>query len=427
MQVKRLDPSLFKIPTDKLRCGYYSDRYFLRTRDVLRRDRHEARVGYQFFPREHCVICGLDEAIAILKTCAGRYSDERKANNLYQNLRHAQWELQRAAFYEKNSQILNWQKRRARIRQQLNRLWIPGWKNLQVWAHYDGARIKKNDPVLAIRGNPELFVHLETALLGTIARPTATATAVNRVVKAACGKQVFFFSARFDHYWVQATDGYAALKAGAFAVSTDANADYWGMEGMGTMPHFIIGCYGGSTVRAFDSFDRHVSADINRIALVDWENDCVGTTRKIIEHLILKQSGASKITGELFSSYAPKVVGVGKNRLWGVRFDTSGSLRDRSVEKLPGKGVTPELVRRARKIFDRWQCQNLKIVVSGGFDEQKIRHFEKLKIPVDAYGVGSSLLRHQVDITADIVEYNGKPCAKVGRSKKDWSKLSKVQ
>ena len=36
-------------------------------------------------------------------------------------------------------------------------------------------------------------------------------------------------------------------------------------------------------------------------------------------------------------------------------------------------------------------------------------------MPVDAYGVGSSLLRGQNDFTADVVRVDGRPVAKVGR------------
>ena len=36
-------------------------------------------------------------------------------------------------------------------------------------------------------------------------------------------------------------------------------------------------------------------------------------------------------------------------------------------------------------------------------------------MPVDAYGVGSSLIRGENDFTADVVLVDGRPCAKVGR------------
>jgi nicotinate phosphoribosyltransferase len=55
------------------------------------------------------------------------------------------------------------------------------------------------------------------------------------------------------------------------------------------------------------------------------------------------------------------------------------------------------------------------------------KRFEMLDVPVDTYGVGSKLLKEKVDFTADIVEVNGKHCAKVGRKKGDFSRLSVVE
>lgn len=428
MKPKRLSPSVFKIPTDKLRAGYYSDRYFLRTRDVLVAEHKNKEVGYQFFPREDAVICGLDEAIAILKTCAGIYRDQRKADQLYKELREVQWQLQNAGFRQQKHEILKWERKRTSIREKLNVLWESGWKHLKVFAVRDGTLVKDMQPVLAIVGNPIYFVHLETPLLGVIARPTSTATEVAKVVRAAKGKQVLFFSARFDHYWVQATDGYAALKAGAFGVSTDANADYWGAKSLGTIPHFLIGCFNGDTAESFLAFDRHSPSYLDRISLVDWDNDCIGTTRKVVEGLLKQKYSKEKITDDFFLTHAREVIGKGKHHLWGVRFDTSRKLRDKSVTQTKEcHGVCPELVRKARREFDRWGARNLKIVVSGGFNEERIRHYKSLKLPVDAYGVGSSLLRHKIDITADIVEYECRHCAKVGRKKGDWSKLERVR
>jgi nicotinate phosphoribosyltransferase len=71
--------------------------------------------------------------------------------------------------------------------------------------------------------------------------------------------------------------------------------------------------------------------------------------------------------------------------------------------------------------------KDLKIVVSGGFTAEKIDLFEKLNVPADVYGVGSSLLKNKLDFTADIVEVEGKPCAKVGRGKKDAPGLERVE
>ncbi|MCP4710358.1 MAG: nicotinate phosphoribosyltransferase, partial [Planctomycetes bacterium] len=172
---------------------------------------------------------------------------------------------------------------RTKIRYQLNELWVDCRNQLKIHALYDGDTVVPWEPFMTIEGPQQYFAYLETVLLGVIARPTATATATAKVVKAAHGKPILFFPARFDHFWVQATDGYAAMKAGAFGVSTDANADYWGVEGLGTIPHALIAAYKGSTSAACLAFDRQIDEHVNRVALVDWDNDCIGTTLDIVK------------------------------------------------------------------------------------------------------------------------------------------------
>jgi nicotinate phosphoribosyltransferase len=65
----------------------------------------------------------------------------------------------------------------------------------------------------------------------------------------------------------------------------------------------------------------------------------------------------------------------------------------------------------------------VRIVASGGFDATRIADFEAVGAPVDAYGVGSSLLHGSVDFTADIVRVDGRPCAKVGRAERPNPRL----
>jgi len=57
----------------------------------------------------------------------------------------------------------------------------------------------------------------------------------------------------------------------------------------------------------------------------------------------------------------------------------------------------------------------VKIIVSGGFSPDRFAEFERRQVPVDAYGVGSYLMRGVYAFTADIVLLEGKPCGKVGR------------
>jgi nicotinate phosphoribosyltransferase len=79
------------------------------------------------------------------------------------------------------------------------------------------------------------------------------------------------------------------------------------------------------------------------------------------------------------------------------------------------RGVNPELVRLVREALDGAGHERVRIVASGGFTAERIRYFEREAVPVDAYGVGSSLIRGENDFTADVVMVEGKPCAKVGR------------
>lgn len=117
--------------------------------------------------------------------------------------------------------------------------------------------------------------------------------------------------------------------------------------------------------------------------------------------------------------------------LWGVRLDTSESLVDRSLlEEMgdcPPTGVTPRLVEKVRGTLDAAGFAGVRIVASGGFDAGRIAEFEADGVPVDAYGVGSSLIRGKNDFTADVVMVDGRPCAKVGRRVRPSRRLHTVQ
>ncbi|MBD3307088.1 nicotinate phosphoribosyltransferase [candidate division KSB3 bacterium] len=425
MTKTRLDPKVFKVPIDKIRAGYYSDKYFLRVSEILHKEGHNPTVLYQFFVRKPAVVVGIDEAIAILKYCVGYYSDEAQAQYLYRELREIQYQLYTTSPNGTDQEIIDLSASRTVLRRQLNELWVNCRDQIQLNALHDGDVVEPWEPFMTIEGPQQYFAYLETVLLGVIARPTATATATAKVVKAAQGKPILFFPARFDHFWVQATDGYAAMKAGAFGVSTDANADYWGVQGLGTIPHALIGSYKGSTSAACLAFDRQISEEVNRIALVDWDNDCIGTTLDIIKTFYKAYYGENAED----TTQWHKVIGAGKHKLWGVRFDTSGTLRDASVipQDRWSLGVCPELVYRARQVFDQYGLHDLKIIVSGGFDAERIELYEKLAVPVDSYGVGSSLFKEKIDVTADVVMVDGEPCAKVGRKAGRFDRLSLVE
>ena len=356
----RLDPAIFRLPVDRIREGYYSDAYFVHTKSLLEAEGHHPRVTMQVFQKQDSVLGGIDEALAILKTCSGRDQDGS---------------------------------------------WSTAWDELEVWSLREGDRIAPRETVLTIEGDYSLFAHLETVYLGCLARRSLVMRNVSEVVAAANGKQIFYFPARHDHWLVQTGDGWSAHVAGAIGVSTDAQASWWGGRGIGTVPHGLIAAYGGDTVRAATVFADRFEHEMNITVLVDFENESLRTALEVAEAL------------------GP--------RLWGVRLDTSEDMVDRSLfDELGGfrpTGVNPRLAEKVRHGLDEAGHTGVRIVASGGFTVERIRQFEAAGVPVDAYGVGSSLIRGDNDFTADVVRLEGRPCAKKGRRYSPNPRLERVE
>jgi nicotinate phosphoribosyltransferase len=258
---------------------------------------------------------------------------------------------------------------------------------------------------MTIEGDYSLFVHLETVYLGSLARRSLIMRNVQEVVRAARGKSILYFPARHDHWLVQTGDGWAAHVAGAIGVSTDAQASWWGGRGIGTVPHGLIAAYGGDTVTASRKFADRFAGEMNITVLVDFENNSVQTALQVADAL--------------------------GDRLWGVRLDTSESLVDYSLLDEMGDfkptGVNRRLVEKVRDALDAAGHREVRIVASGGFNAARIEEFEAAGVPVDAYGVGSSLIRGENDYTADVVMVDGESAGKVGRKYSPNRRLSKVE
>jgi nicotinate phosphoribosyltransferase len=352
----RLDPEIFDLPVEKMRDGYYSDAYFNHTRAALLYDGRRPRVVMQVFQKRQAMLGGMDEAIAIIELCS----------------------------YD--------------------------WSGLTVHALRDGDRVEPWETVMTIEGDYTTFAHLETVVLGTLARRTLIATNTARVLEAADGKPIIFMPARHDHHRVQTGDGYAAYVAGAvlgteIGVTSDAQASWWGGRGVGTVPHSLIAAYGGNTVLAATKFADWAPEDFRITVLVDYDNDSVRTALDVARAL------------------GP--------RLWGVRLDTSSQLVDRALWEEMGdfdpRGVNERLVRKVRAALDEDGFERVRIVASGGFTVEKIESFERLGVPGDAYGVGSSLIRGENDFTGDIVMTDGRPTAKIGRRFRPNERLELVE
>ena len=363
--------SLFQFD-GRMADGYYSDRYFVLTAKTIAHAGLDPIVTMQVFAKQKGILAGIYEALRMLQT--------QLAINPRTGARY-------------------------------------DFAELTIDTLVDGDVVVPWEPVMHITGPYLAFAHLETDYLGVIARRTLIATNVRRVIDAANGKPVIFMGARHDDWRVQTADGFAAKIGGIASVSTDANGAWWGGGGVGTMPHSMIASFGGDVVRAtlqFARYCREAALNIDVVSLTDYHNDVIGDSLAV----------ARAMRDEF-----------GDGALWGVRVDTSEKLVDRSLEaqamRFPERrlnGVCPELIVLLRSALDAEGFQYVRIGVSGGFHGRKIERFEADHVPVDFYGVGSSLLGHNdgdidglannFDFTADVVRLDGHAESKVGREER---------
>lgn len=433
---KRLPPDVFKLDAGRMRQGWYSDHYFnnitfilsalaaqgyrfqgqcpeleARGVNVSQLDVGNIEVDMQYFTRRapFSVVAGVDHALAMFKLCTG-YVD---ANGTFVNTFDA----------------------------------------LEIDAVHDGTKVTPWEPVMRVRGRYRDFAVLETPTLGALARRTRIATNVYETLQAARGKPLLFFPARFDIHDTQPGDGYAYRIAvdvwnadqkgnlGMF-ISTEAQGDWWGEKGGGTVAHAYLLCFLRDTAEAMLQFAAVLPPDIKRVALVDVNNDCVGDT--VATATVLFARYRDLVDAGRLQEAAHYV-------LHGVRPDTSGNMIDQSVVALGDArldfGVNPRLVRNIRNALDtlaehldipeRWLTRarqyfrQVQIVATGGFNPQRIAQFEALQVPVDIYGVGSYLFEGgNNDYTADVVRVNINgtwyDMAKVGRQARTNPHMQRV-
>lgn len=219
-KISRLTNKTFNFPKE-IADGFYSANYFLKTAKIVNEHLSGHEVMMQFFQREDDVmVCGLDEAIALIHTFA------------------------------KNPE------------------------KLKIYALNDSDIISKNEPVLKVVGTYEDFGYLESLIDGILARRTNVATNVYQLLKVSKDVPVFSMADRQDDYLTQIGDGYATYVAGIRKISTDAQGFWWGGKGMGTMPHALIQMCGGDIVKAC-KFYKKTFPNEKVTALIDYNNNVV--------------------------------------------------------------------------------------------------------------------------------------------------------
>jgi len=233
------------------------------------------------------------------------------------------------------------------------------------------------EPIMRIEGSYGDFCIYETPLLGILCQSSGIATRAARIKKAAGDKPVISFGIRRMHPALSPLIDRAAYIGGFDGVSSLIGARAAGTKPVGTMPHALIVVF-GNQVEAWKAFDEIMPKEVPRIALVDTYYD--EKTEAIM--------AAEALRG----------------RLYGVRLDTPSSR----------KGDFAEIVREVRWELDIRGYRNVKIFVSGGLNEEKIRILSEAG--ADAFGVGTYVSNAPtIDFAMDIVEIDGKICAKRGK------------
>lgn len=228
--IKRLTNKTFQFDP-RLKEGFFSANYFLKSHEIVKNLAPNHIVTMQWFQRrEDSMLCGVDEAIALIHTFAIHPEE------------------------------------------------------FIIEALNDGDIISAMEPVLKVTGKYENFGFLESVIDGILARRSSVATNVREVLKVAGNTPVFSMADRQDDYQTQVGDGYATYVAGIRKVSTDAQGLWWGGKGMGTMPHALIQICGGDVCKASDLY--HQTFPNEKVtALIDYHNNVVRDSLILARHL----------------------------------------------------------------------------------------------------------------------------------------------
>lgn len=382
----------------------YSDKYFLRTHEILEREGLNPWVRAQVFIRKGPgEVAGIDEALAMID----KYTSLRENGG-------------------------------------------------RVYALQEGSSYSPKETLMVIEGPIQDIIALETLYLGALSAETTrinegTATVdlkaaqdnMRRVVELVGGRPVSYFGARHWTYREDAAIAFAAYQGGASSCSTDAGAETVGQKGQGTIPHALENIYAwkygkaNAVVEATLAFDRVIGREVPRVALIDYNNreldDAVATADALGERLAavrVDTCGENIAQGALISSTCME------SDAWrraGLPLPPDSAPEARFWY---GTGVTVTGVYALRKALDQAGHQNVKIILTSGFgDPAKVQAFidaeKALGVRLfDALGVGGIFKPCRM-ATMDIVAVGDSadalmPISKVGRPYNPNARLERV-
>lgn len=365
----------------------YTDKYFLRSKEILEKSGINPIVRYQVFVRNGGVVESIDEAIEFIRGVVGN--------------------------------------------------------KVRIFTLKDGFA-RPLEPILKLEGRVQDLIDLETVYLGIISSGFTGNVDLRQVrrdaidiVSDAEDKPVLYMGARHFHYNLDASISQICKDAGFIGCSTDVGAKAWGNEGTGTIPHALIlaiviplkenGSMNNLTVEAARLFDKYVNKSVNRIVLIDTFN------REITDSI--------EVAKEIKSLWGVRIDTCGENYIEGYGSMPGVVLDDDLQGCFTGKpGVSIDGVWRLKKTLIDNGFGHIKIVVSSGFNVKKIKAFGKAdKLFNELYGypmfdiIGTGSVGNPVMATSDIVAYfnekEGKwiPFSKVGRGEWESERLVEVK
>ncbi len=216
-------------PSEAVLSGETADIYFARTIEILRHEGLNPMATMEVFPSRAGMLCGMEEAKALLGRVLPR---ERR----------------------------------------------------EVWALEEGESMDVKEVVLRFRAPYQSYGLYETALCGILAHCSGWATAARECVAAARGLPIISFGARHVYPSVAGILDYSAMVGGCAGCSSVAGAKLTGVAPSGTMPHALI-IIMGDTVRATVAFDKYMPPDVPRISLVDTFKDEAEESLRVAEAL----------------------------------------------------------------------------------------------------------------------------------------------
>lgn len=345
----------------------YIDKYFLRSKEILQKDNLDPIVKYQIFIREApCAVYGIDESIALIK----KYAPTAK-----------------------------------------------------IWALGEGKTAGSCETIMLIEDKVQNIIDLETMYLGVISAETTLKNDnkdidlekieknMRTIAEMAYPRPVMYFGARHWRYDRDAEISKACFDGGASDCSTDIGAATVGRKGVGTTPHALEAVYhwkygiGRAVTEATRAFDKYISKEVLRIALVDYANREVRDTVSVYESL--------------------------RKNLYGIRIDTCGENYMEGIMPLPEdpKGVSVKGVYSVKKRLED-SGMNIKIFLTSGFgNPEKVKDFINAEAELKTRlfdGLGGGQMFYSRAATADIYEVEGEQIHKVGRPMRPNARLRQV-